>query len=62
MSLLIKAPPAPARVEDVIALPAPSAAHSGRMVKVKSRGASKVYACVQNSNGSYEWNQIAIST
>jgi len=62
VSLLIKAPPTPPRVEDVASLPAPSAAHLGRIVKLRSKGASKVYTCVQNSNGSYEWNQLAIST
>jgi len=64
MSLLIKVAPAPApvRVEDVTVLPTPSADHLGRIVKIRSKGASKVFICVQNSNGSYEWNQMAIST
>jgi hypothetical protein len=61
MSLLIKAQ-AFARVEDVTALPAPSAVHSGRIVKLRSGGKTRVYTCVKNSDGSYEWNQMIIST
>ena len=61
MSLLIKAT-VPARVEDVTTLPTPSAYHLGRIVKIRTRGTSKVYTCVRNSIGDYEWVQITIST
>ena len=64
MSLLIKANPAPARVEDMTTLPTPSAGHLGRIVKIRRgvAGISKVSICMQNSADGYEWVQIGKST
>lgn len=50
--------------EEVTTLPPPSVAYLDKFIRLKGggRGRSKVYTCVQNSNGSYEWNQLTIST
>ncbi|GAG66954.1 unnamed protein product, partial [marine sediment metagenome] len=55
MSLLIKA--APARAETVTTLPTPSETQLNRIVKLVTKGAPKVYVCMQNSVGVYEWVQ-----
>ena len=53
-----------AKAEEVITLPPPSKGQLNKIVKHRSAGGgvSKVYVCLQNSTGSYEWAQIAIST
>jgi len=63
VSLLIKAPVVEV-VKEVITLPLASATQLNKIVKLRSGGGgiSRVYICVQNSTGSYEWIQIGIST
>lgn len=53
-----------AEAEEVTTLPLASATQLNKIVKQRSTGGgiSKVYICVQNSVGDYEWVQMAIST
>jgi len=64
VSLLMKAPPAYARAEDVTTLPPASAAQVNKIVKLRSggRAISKVYICMLDTNNSYHWVQMAILT
>lgn len=50
--------------EEVTTLLPASESYLGKILRLRSggTGVSKVYTCVKNSNGSYEWNQLAIST
>ena len=50
--------------EEVITLPPPSEDQLDKIVRQRSAGGgvSKVYTCVKNSAGAYQWVQIAIST
>ena len=52
------------KAEEVVILPPPSKGQLNKIVKQRSTGGgiSKVYVCLQNSTGSYEWAQIAVST
>ena len=52
------------KAEEVVKLPPPSRGQLNKIVKQRSAGGgiSKVYICLQNSAGGYEWAQIAIST
>lgn len=51
------------RAEEVTTLPLPSEGQLNKIVKLRSagRGISKVYICLQNSDGGYHWAQMAIS-
>lgn len=53
-----------AKAEEIAMLPPPSKGHLNRIVKRRStgKGMSKVYVCLENSAGNYEWAQIATST
>lgn len=53
-----------ARAEEVTTLPPPSEGQLNKIVKLRRAGGgiSKVYVCLQNSDGGYHWAQIAIST
>ena len=64
MSLLIKAPPAPARAEEATTLLPASADQLNKIVKLRggARAISKVYICLRDSNNGYQWVQMAIST
>ena len=50
--------------EEVTTLPPPSKDHLDKIVRQRSTGGgmSRVYTCVQNSAGAYQWIQIGIST
>ena len=50
--------------EEVATLPPPSKDQLYKFVKQRSTGGgvSRVYTCVKNSAGAYQWVQIAIST
>ena len=52
------------KAEEMIKLPTPSKGQLNKIVKQRSTGGgiSKVYICLKNSTGGYEWTQIAIST
>ena len=52
------------KAEEVTTLPPPTKGQLNRIVKQRSTGGgiSKVYICLQNSTGDYEWAQLAVST
>lgn len=50
-----------AEAEEVTTLPPPSADQLNKIVKLRTRGTSRVYICLRNSNDSYAWIQMAIS-
>jgi len=52
------------RVEILTALPPATAEEAGRVVRVRDANVleTKIFACVQNSLGDWEWVQIAVST
>ncbi len=56
------------KAEEVITLPPPSKGQLNKIVKqrkleiIAGTEISKVYICLQNSVGKYEWTQIATST
>ncbi|MBA7635145.1 hypothetical protein ES703_42746 [subsurface metagenome] len=50
-----------ARAEEVTTLPPPSAAQLNKIVKLRTRGLSKIYICLRNTADSYAWVQMAIS-
>ena len=52
------------KAAELTTLPPPSKGQLNKIVKQRSTGGgiSKVYICLENSTGGYEWVQIATST